>query len=126
MGMTGGAHERDWQVLQSEDIAFLQQTRGELEAMLENQSRWTELMKNLTGSIPRERDGRSEKFGQDPLGKGLLAGASTREVDAMLVDEGPQRRLRALIEAIDRRIAELTPPEPLPGEPSEQRPKHAA
>lgn len=122
--MTDGVREQNWPILQSEDLVFLRKTREELEALLETSSRWTELMKNLVRAIPREQGGR-EVFGQDPLGRGLLAGVPTGEVDAVLADEAPQKRLRALIEAIDKRIAELMPG-PSPEEPSARRPKHAA
>ncbi len=122
--MTDETREQDWPILQSEDLTSLRKTRGELEALLATSQRWTELMKNLVGAIPRER-GRREVFGQDPLGKGLLAGVPAGEIDAVLADTSPQRRLNALMEAIDRRIAELTP-EPSPGEPPARPPKHAA
>lgn len=114
--------ERDWQILQSEDFAFLQKTRGELEALLETQSRWTELMRSLARSIPRENG----KFGQDVLGKRLLAGIPTKEVDATLADTGPQERIQTLLEMIDRRIVELTQEQSSSGESPVQQQKPAA
>ena len=120
--MTDGVREQDWQILQSEDLAFLRKTRREMEAHLENLERWTELMWSMTRPIPRENG----KFGQDPLGKGLLAGIPTEEVDAALTDTGPQARLRTLLQEIDQRIAMLTSEQPSPEEPSVQPQKPAA
>ncbi|OGJ62677.1 hypothetical protein A3H22_03730 [Candidatus Peribacteria bacterium RIFCSPLOWO2_12_FULL_55_15] len=104
------------------DVAFLRRTRGEIEAHLENLERWTELMRSMTRPIPRENG----KFGQDPLGKGLLAGIPTEEVDAALADTGPQARLRTLLQEIDQRIAMLTSERSSPEEPSVQPQKPAA
>lgn len=83
-------------------------------------------MKSFVGNIPREKDSRrGEVFGQDHLGRGLLKGIPTAEVEATLSNSKSQGRLRALIAAIDGKIAELTPG-PSPEEPSARRPKHAA
>ena len=113
--------EHDWEILQTTDLAFLQRTRGEIEAHLENLERWTDLMCGIVDTIQREKKGDSDKFGQDPLGKRLLAGIPTAEVDAALADTRPQGRLRALLKEIDQRIATLTREQSSPEEPSVQQ-----
>lgn len=110
------------QILEGADLAFLQKTRGELQALLDTRARWTELMRNLIGSIPRENG----MFGQDVLGKNLLKGIPTEEVDVALADTGPEERLQALLKEIDKRIAVLTQEQSSAGESLEQQKKSAA
>ena len=76
-------------------------------------------MRNIVEAIPRKNDG---KFCQDVLGKSLLEGIPTKEVDAALADTRPQRRLRALLQVIDQRIAKLTKAQTFPeGDPAQQQ-----
>lgn len=110
-------------ILEGADLAFLRQTRGELQALLDTHTRWTELMRNLIGSIPREKNG---KFGQDILRKNLLKGIPTEEIDSALADTGPQERLRTFLQEIDKKIATLTQEHSSAGELPVQQQKPAA
>lgn len=85
------------------DLAFLQRTRADTVALLDNLICWTELMRSMTSSIPRENG----KFGQDALGGGLFQGVSTAEVDAILADESAAERLRTLLRNIDGQLLHL-------------------
>lgn len=86
--MTDGVREQDWQILQSEDLGFLRKTRGELQALLGTNERWTELMRSVVNALPQGRE--------------------TEGMYAILSHTGSQRRLQSLLSAIDRRTAELT------------------
>lgn len=95
--MTDGVREQDWQILQSEDLEYLRRTRGEIEAHLDTSQRWRDLMKGIVGAH-----------------------------NVILADTRPQGRLLVLLEAIDRRITELTQGRSPSGESPAQQQKSVA
>lgn len=54
--MTDGVREQDWPILQSKDLGFLRKTRGELQALLGTNERWTELMRSVVNALPQGRE----------------------------------------------------------------------
>lgn len=95
---------------EADHLKFLCEAREKTLEQLQNLRKFRRVMQRIVNQIPHE----GGKFGQDPLGKSLLRGVPTEEIDWILSEQETEENLRKLLTSFDREITNLIGEEKVP------------